>query len=109
MVLYVLALVTVGKYKLKFETPSIQKKIKIGDPGPQWQTVEDPWPPLQPAVPSHKIARTACPSPQKASTNSLKLPGPFMISVKAVRISVKAGGTSVSLKRPFGLVPYDIV
>ena len=52
-----------------------------------------------PPAPSHKIAHTACPQPQKPSTNSVK---PFVVSVKAFRISVKAGGTLVSLKRRNG-------
>ena len=55
-------------------------------------------------TPSPCVQPQNCPlhSPQKPSTNSLKS---FVVSVKAVRISVntvKAGGTLVSLKRHNG-------
>ena len=59
-----------------------------------------PPPPRALPAPNHKIVHTASrlgpPAPQQLSTNSLKA---FVVSVQAVRISIKAGGKLVSLKR----------
>ena len=62
---------------------------------PKFQKIENCQPQWQPAAMAASRAQpqnyhTACPQPQKPSKNSLK---PFVVSVKAVRISIKAGRT----------------
>ena len=64
----------------------------------QWQT---PLPAPSTVAGTVESNPHSLPSATKTFHNSVK---PFVVSVKAVRISVKAGGTLVSLKRCNGCV-----